>query len=78
MQLAHIGFLMPMTIVNLASLAILISSMRMAKKSGKKYDPTDPRPLMYAANVDSEAAPDEWKDKVTFSWKEVRRDDPYI
>ena len=62
---------MPMTIINLASIIILICALRMARKSDQRFDPTDPRPLMYAASVDRAAVPDEWKDKVSFSWKEV-------
>ncbi|KAF8872658.1 hypothetical protein CPB84DRAFT_1691252, partial [Gymnopilus junonius] len=65
---AHIGFLMPMTVVNLASLVILLTAMSMARSGVETYDPTDPRVLMNDVTVrrNTTQEADEWADKVAF------------
>ena len=45
---ANIGYLLPMTIVNLASLILLLVAMFKRKKGSFKYDPTDPEVLAAA------------------------------
>lgn len=44
----NIGYLFPMTIVNLASLILLLVAMFKRKKGSFKYDPTDPEVLAAA------------------------------
>ena len=67
----HIGFLMPMTIINLASLAATLIAMFMARKGKCKFDPTDPRILIFAAHEPMEHELEEWDDKVTYRPREV-------
>ena len=43
-----IGYLMPMTIINLASLILLLVAMFRRKKGSFKYDPTNPEVLASA------------------------------
>ena len=45
---ASIGYLMPMTIINLASLILLLVAMFRRKKGSFKDDPTDPEILASA------------------------------
>ena len=45
---ASIGYLMPMTIINLASLILLLVAMFRRKKGSFKDDPTDPEVLAAA------------------------------
>jgi len=45
---ANIGYLLPMTIINLASLILLLVAMFRRKKGSFKYDPTDPEVLASA------------------------------
>jgi len=47
----HIGFLMPLTILNLASLIIMSISIARAKKDCHEFDVTDPRSLVLASRV---------------------------
>ncbi|KAF8979487.1 hypothetical protein BDQ17DRAFT_1338220 [Cyathus striatus] len=44
----HVGFLMPLTLVNLAALVILIIAIVVSKTVTKRFDPTDIRPLLVA------------------------------
>ena len=46
-----IGFLIPMTIVNLASLFVLIIAMINAKGGGSVFDPLKPRALLLMAAI---------------------------
>ncbi len=49
-ELAHIGFLMPMTLINLSSLAIIVAVLLMAGGQARDFESTDTRPLL-AANA---------------------------
>jgi hypothetical protein len=63
----NIGYLMPMTLVNLASLCVLIRAMYHAKGGGYKYDPLKPNALLAAStDVKDPDAPVEWEDKVKY------------
>ena len=67
----HIGFLMPMTILNLASLIMMLISIGWAKRGCHEFDLTDPRSL-----VSAESSPDEydnsgWADGVSYRSREV-------
>ena len=74
-----IGFLIPMTIVNLASLIVLIMAMIGAKGGGSAFDPLKPRALLLMTAVhrdeeeENEASSDpiEWKRPVKYR-SEVR------
>ena len=68
----HIGFLMPMTILNLASLIIVITSISRAKKGCYEFDPTDPRSLLLADPRLDESEPSGWADGVSYRSREVR------
>ncbi|KAG2024018.1 hypothetical protein CC2G_001619 [Coprinopsis cinerea AmutBmut pab1-1] len=69
-KLEHIGFLMPMTLVNLASMCIIIAAIVMTRGSVPSHivvDPTDPRPMLNAPQPEGEEGDDEWDRKVVFS-----------
>jgi hypothetical protein len=68
----HIGFVMPMTILNLASLIIILKSILRAKESCYEFDPTDPRPLLLADPRLDESEPSGWADGVSYRSREVR------
>ena len=71
-----IGFLIPMTIVNLASLVVLLIAMVHAKKSGgHKFDPLKPHALLEAAYTTEEGQPIEWGHTVKYR-TQVRDDSP--
>ena len=69
-----IGFLIPMTIVNLASLIVLIMAMIGAKGGGSAFDPLKPGALLLMTAVhrgeeeENEASSDpiEWKHTVKY------------
>jgi hypothetical protein len=67
----HIGFLMPMTILNLASLIIVLKSISRAKGGCYEFDPTDPRPLILAEPSLDESEPSGWADGVSYRSREV-------
>ena len=67
----HIGFLMPMTILNLASLIIVLISIARAKRS-YEFDPTNPRPLLLAKPNLDESDDSGWADSVSYRSREVR------
>jgi len=69
----HIGFLMPMTIINLASLVVTLIAISWAKGRCYEFDPTDPRPLVLADPSVDEGEPSGWADGVTYRRREVRR-----
>ena len=68
----HIAFLMPMTILNLASLIVMSISMVRVKRSGHESDPTDPRSLVLAESHLDESEPSGWGDGVSYRSREVR------
>ena len=68
---AHFGFLIPMTLVNLAALILILLSMFMGNKVASEFDPTDPRSLIFAsgrapANTGEEPFAS-WDCQVTYS-----------
>jgi len=67
----HIGFLVPMTILNLASLIVVLISIARAKRS-YKFDPTNPRPLLLAMPNLDESDDSGWADSVSYRSREVR------
>ena len=68
----HIGFLMPMTILNLASLIIVLISIGRAKRDCHEFDPTDPRSLVCAEFSLDESDHSGWEDSVSYRSREVR------
>ena len=68
----HIGFLMPMTILNLASLIIVLISIARAKRDCYEFDPTDPRSLVLAESSQDESDHSGWEDSVSYRSREVR------
>ena len=69
----HIGFLMPMTILNLASLIMFLISIARAKRGRYEFDPTDPRPLLLAEPGLNESDRSGWSDSVLYHSREVRK-----
>ena len=67
----HIGFLVPMTILNLASLIIVLISIARAKRS-YGFDPTNPRLLLLAMPNLDESDDSGWADSVSYRSREVR------
>jgi len=70
---SHIGFLMPMTLVNLTSLIILLRIMFKEKRSRYALDPTDPIVLLFAEHEPAEDKDHEWDDKVRFRTRDGDR-----
>jgi len=68
----HIGFLMPMTILNVVALVIILIAMFQSKGGCKEFDPTDPRPLVLAAPNLAKGDPSGWTDGVSYRRREVR------
>jgi hypothetical protein len=68
----HIGFLMPMTILNLASLIIVLIYMARAKRGRHEFDITDPRSLVSAESIPDESDHSGWVDGVLYRSREVR------
>ena len=66
-ELKNIGLLVPMTVLNLASLVIILVAMHNAKAGGYKFDPFNPNALLSASysKVD-DGQPMEWKDQVKY------------
>lgn len=62
----HIVFLTPMTILNLASLIIVLISIARAKTGHYEFDPTDPRSLVLARPIFNESEPVGWADRVSY------------
>ena len=67
----HIGFLLPMTILNLASLIVVLISIKKAKRS-YEFDPIDPRPLLLAMPNIDESDDSGWTDRMSYRSREVR------
>jgi hypothetical protein len=65
-----IGFLIPMTIVNLASLVVLIMAMISARRGGNVFDPLKPGALLLMAAIhhgeEEQSDPTEWEHTVKF------------
>ena len=73
MTKANIGFLIPITIINLGALVALYQAMIIAKAGGYMYHPSHPRPVIYDKNVDEgEQVSDEWMHKVSVRPTTVR------
>jgi len=68
----HIAFLMPMTILNIASLILALVSIAKEKRSPYKFDPTDPRSLVLAESRLNDSEPSGWSDGVSYHSREVR------
>lgn len=64
-------FLMPMTILNLASLVIILITRSRAKGDCHEFDPTDLMPLVLAEPSLDEEEPSGWADRVTYRSREV-------
>ena len=64
-------FLMPMTILNLASLIIVLITRSRAKGDCHEFDPTDLMPLILAEPSLDEEEPSGWADRVTYRSREV-------
>ena len=58
----NIGFLIPMTIVNLASLVVLLIAMFNAKRGRYKFDPLKPNALLSASYNIKEGQSIAWED----------------
>lgn len=71
----HIGFLMPMTILNLASLIITLITTARPKRRRHEFDPTDPRPLVLAEPSLDESEDSGWADGVLYRSRQVRKYD---
>lgn len=70
---ANIGFLIPITIINLGALVTLYRAMIIAKDGGYAYHPSQPRPVIYDEHIDAgEQVPDEWMHKVSVRPTTVR------
>ena len=67
----HIAFLMPMTILNLASLIIALITIARAKKGFHEFDLTDPRSLVSAECSLAENDHSGWADGVSYRPREV-------
>jgi len=68
----HIGFLMPMTIINLASFIIGLISMARVRRGCHEFDLTDPRSLLSAEPSLDESDRSGWADGVSYRSREVR------
>ena len=69
----HIAFLTPMTILNLASLIIVLISIARAKVDCYEFDPTDSGPLLLAEAILNESDDSGWTDSVSYRSREVSR-----
>jgi hypothetical protein len=64
-ELRNIGFLVPMTILNLASLVMILLAMFNAKAGGHRFDPFDPNALL-SASYKVKDGHMKWKDPVKY------------
>jgi hypothetical protein len=62
----NVRFLVPMTILNLASLVIILVAMFNAKAGGYKFDHFDPNELLSASYEVGDGQPMEWEDQVKY------------
>lgn len=67
----HIGFLMPLTIVNLASLVLMIFAILGTKSGSYKYDPVNAKSLVLADIHVERSDPSGWSDVVIYRDREV-------
>ena len=67
----HIAFLLPVTIINLASLVVIIIAKTKEKRGCYDFDPSDPRPLVLAENILAKGDPSGWTDGVSYRPREV-------
>ncbi len=65
-KMEHIGFLMPMTLVNLSSLVLVIVILTMAKGKGYNFDPTEMRRLLTAEVDTTEHQLGGWDGKIQY------------
>lgn len=65
-KLEHIGFLLPITIVNLASFVIMILAIIVTKPASYDSDPLDPKALVLAEHYFDAKDVKGWKDRVTY------------
>ena len=73
MTKSNIGFLIPITIINLGALVALYRAMIIAKDGGYAYHPSQPRPVMYDKDIgEGEQISDEWRHKVSVRPTTVR------
>jgi len=75
-KLDHIGFLMPITIVNLASFFIMILAIIGTKPVSYDSDPLDPKALVLAEHYFDTNDVEGWKDRVTYRDRSNRADEP--
>ena len=69
---ANIGFLYPITTINLAALVALIGAMIISKRGGYRFHPFHPRPVTHPEDIDpDEEVADEWVHKITLYPKTV-------
>ena len=69
----NIWLLLPMTIINLVSFLLLLTSMSIGELGDNKVDPTDPRQLIYSTYIINDTHTNSgWKDKVMFPGRVVR------
>ena len=67
----NIGYLIPLTVINLAAFVALLLAVIFAKGVG--YLPAlHPRPVTYNPKYDQEVPPDEWKENIRFQPTRVR------
>ncbi len=64
-KIIHIGFLMPMTLINLSSLIVIIIVLVVARGKAHSFDPTETRSLL-AANTEESHRPKDWNDQVSY------------
>jgi len=69
---SNIGFLIPLTLINLAALTALLLALAFAE--GVHLHPRHPRPIIYDKNF-KEEVPDEWKEKVAFRPTSILKED---
>jgi len=67
----HIAFLMPMTILTLASLIVVLIATAGTKRCCHGFDPTDPRSLLLVDCSIDESEPSGWSDGVSYRSREV-------
>ena len=73
MTKSNIGFLIPITIINLGAFVALYQAMLIAKDGGYVYHLSHSRPVIYDEHIDEgEQVPDEWMHKVSVRPTTVR------
>lgn len=73
-KLQHVGFLMPMTLLNIASLCIIVVAMVKTVPTSSLYrlmDPMDARRIYEAEGSPRKSDEDEWEHIITFSQRPV-------